>query len=103
VGPDRWELDARGAAGTWVSTRVAYYPLWRAESGARHRATRAGPVGDLEVRLEDGDERLTLRYGPGLPEMAGLGVTLAALLTVGVLGVVGRRRGARSLARRVST
>jgi hypothetical protein len=88
VAAARWQFTARGAAGTWVSARVAYYPLWQAEAGGRARATRPGPVGDLEVRLEDGDERLTLRYEPGLPEIAGLGVTTAALLTVAVVGVL---------------
>jgi hypothetical protein len=94
VGPNRWALSVRGPAGAWVSTRIAYYPLWSAESGGRVRATRAGPLGDLEVRLEDGDERLTLQYAPGLPERAGLGVTLVALLAVAALGVAPRWRGA---------
>jgi hypothetical protein len=87
LGPDRWEFTARGAAGTWVSARMAAYPLWHVESRGQVRATRTGPAGDLEVRLEQDDERLTLRYTPGLPEQAGCALTLGALLGVAVVAI----------------
>ena len=89
---DGWELTARGAAGTWVSARIASYPLWHAEAHGRPRAIRTGPVGDLEVRLEADDERLTLRYAAGYPERAGAVITFVALLAVGIMAVRNLRR-----------
>jgi hypothetical protein len=100
AGSDRWEFAARGAAGTWISARVASYPLWHVESRGQTRATRTGPVGDLEVRLEQNDERLTLRYAAGLPERAGFVVTLVALLGVAVAGIRRVRRGSAAPAAR---
>jgi hypothetical protein len=74
-----WRVTLAGEASPWTSTRVAYYPLWRAETDGARLDTRRGEDGMLEVRLTRAPQTLTLRYGPGLPEMLGVGVTLAAL------------------------
>jgi hypothetical protein len=93
--PNRWELAARGEGGAWVSARVAYYPLWRAASGGVPLPTRPGPAGDLEVRLDRPDPTLTLAYGPGIPEVAGMAVTAAAVLAL-IARALSRRRHSRA-------
>lgn len=74
-----WRVTLGGEAGAWVSARLAYYPLWRAESEGERLETRRGEDGVLEVRLTRAPRTLTLRYGPGLPELLGVGLSLAAL------------------------
>jgi hypothetical protein len=92
VGPGRWTTTLTADRDAWVSTRVAYYPLWRARVQGAPIETRRGSFGDLEVRLDTGAGARTvdLDYRPGAPEMAGLVVS-----AVGVIGlaVFGRRRG----------
>ena len=67
-------------AGAWVPARVAYYPLWRAEAAGARLEKRRGADGILEVRLTQPQQTVTLRYGPGVPEILGLAVTVAALV-----------------------
>ncbi len=74
-----WRLTLAGEVGAWVSARVAYYPLWRAETDGAPLETRRGEDGVLEVRLTRAVQPLTLRYGPGAPEILGVAVSLAAL------------------------
>jgi hypothetical protein len=90
IAPNRWLFDADGDPGTWVSAHLAYYPLWRAESGDVPLPTRQGPAGDLEVRLEHRDSAVTLSYRPGLPELTG--VALSALVLLALLARRLRRR-----------
>lgn len=68
-----------GQAGGWTPARVAYYPLWRAEADGAPLETRRGEDGLLEVRLARPAQTVTLRYGPGAPEIAGLVLTAIAL------------------------
>jgi hypothetical protein len=91
TGSNRWEFVARGEPGIWVTARVAYYPLWRAAADGVPRATRPGPVGDLEVRLERRDERVTLAYTAGLPERSGVVVSVVSLVVLGAAALRGRR------------
>ena len=86
----RWQLQAEGDAGAWVTARIAYYPLWRAEAEGEARAVRPGVVGDLEVRLGRRDETVTLVYAAGIPERVGVGLSLACGLLVAAKAV--RRR-----------
>lgn len=74
-----WRLTTAGEAGAWVSARVAYYPLWRAEGDGAPVDTRRGDDGLLEVRPTRASQALTLRYGPGVPEIAGVVLSAVAL------------------------
>ncbi|HEY3064650.1 MAG TPA: hypothetical protein VGL09_02605 [Methylomirabilota bacterium] len=92
VGRGVWRVALEGTADTWVSARLAYYPLWRAESGGRPLAIRRGELGQLEVRVPAARAVVDLRYGAGIPELAGTVIAFAALaVTVGLL-VSGRQR-----------
>lgn len=91
VGAGRWTITVTADRDAWVSTRTAYYPLWRARVQGGPVETRRGSFGDLEVRLDPGAGARTidLDYGPGGPEISGLVVT-----TLGVIALVAfRRRG----------
>ena len=68
-----------GEAGGWTSARVAYYPLWRADADGTPLQTRRGADGLLEVHLARAAQTVTLRYGPGPPEIAGVALTAIAL------------------------
>jgi hypothetical protein len=75
-----WRIALAGEVGAWVPARVAYYPLWRAEAAGARLEKRRGADGILEVRLTQPQQTVTLRYGPGVPEILGLAVTVAALV-----------------------
>ena len=90
VARDRWTitLTAEADRDGWVSTRIAYYPLWRARVDGAPVETRRGRIGDLEVRLDGRANTRTveLSYGPGAPELGGIAVSLiggVAWLVVG--------------------
>ncbi len=74
-----WRITLAGEAGGWTSARVAYYPLWRAEGDGAPVPTRRGADGLLEVRLPRMLQTLTLRYAPGVPEIAGVALSALAL------------------------
>jgi hypothetical protein len=80
AGPGRWVLDVPPEPGAWVTTRTAFYPLWRVEHGGRPLPTRRGPAGDLEVRLDASGGPVELRYAEVDPfGAAGAALTVAAL------------------------
>ncbi|MBI5628805.1 MAG: hypothetical protein HY953_07780 [Candidatus Rokubacteria bacterium] len=67
---------------------IGYSPLWTAHAGGRALATRRGETGLLEIRAPARETlSVDLRYGPGLAEWAGVGLSAAALL----LMCLGRR------------
>ena len=74
-----------GDAGGWTSARVAYYPLWQAEIDGGPVETRRGADGLLEVRLGRAPQTVTLRYGPGAPEIAGIALSAVALIAWAVV------------------
>lgn len=74
-----------GAPGGWTSARVTYYPLWRAEADGAPLETRRGEDGLLEVRLARASQTVTLRYGPGAPEIVGIALSALALAAWAVL------------------
>jgi len=90
VAPGRWTITLPADRDGWVSTRTAYYPLWRARVQDEPIATRRGDLGDLEVRLSgSGSPRaVELAYGPGTPEIAGIVVSVVG----GVVWLVLSRR-----------
>ena len=75
-----WRISLAGEQGAWVSARVAYYPLWRAESDDGVLETRRGEDGLLEVRLTRLLQQVRLYYAPGWPEWIGVAFSAAALL-----------------------
>ena len=92
VGPGLWTITLAGGPNGWVSTRTAYYPLWRARADGAPIETRRGRDGDLLVKLEPGGTRaVELYYRPGAPEICGLVVSAG-----GVVGLVALRRRARA-------
>jgi hypothetical protein len=101
VAPGRWQIEAHGEPGAWVSAHIAFYPLWHAKSGGVPLLTRQGPAGDLEVRLERRDSPITLSYRAGVPEVAGVTVSGLALLALVVPPLTGRVI-ARPMSRRSS-
>jgi hypothetical protein len=74
-----WRITLAGEAGGWTSARVAYYPLWRVEGDGAPVPTRRGADGLLEVRLTRVLQTVTLRYAPGVPEIAGVALSALAL------------------------
>jgi hypothetical protein len=78
---ERWRLTVNGEVGAWVPMRMAYYPLWRAEADGQRLEKRRAADGLLEVRLTQPSQMVTLRYSAGVPEILGLAVTAAALVT----------------------
>jgi hypothetical protein len=74
---ERWRIVLDGDPGSWVSARIAFSPLWRAEAGADALAVRRGELGDLEVQLPRPTTAVDLVYRDGQWERAG--IVLAAL------------------------
>ena len=95
IAPDRWTITLAADRDVWVSTRTAYYPLWRASVQGAPLETRRGRLGDLEVRLRGSGSPpavVDLSYGPGTPEISGIVVSVVG----GVVWLaVSRRRGKR--------
>jgi len=98
VARDRWTITLTADADRdgWVSTRIAYYPLWRARVDGAPVETRRGRIGDLEVRLDGRANTRTveLSYGPGAPELGGIAVSLIGGVAWLVVGW--RRRASRA-------
>jgi len=74
-----WRVALAQEGGGWTSARLAYYPLWRAEADGGPLRTRRGDDGLLEVRLTRPTQVVTLRYGPGAPELTGIALTAVAI------------------------
>ena len=88
VGPDRYVAFISSPEGGWVSTGMAWSPLWRARTPTGSVATRQGELGLLEVELPRGaGGELALHHRPGLAEWAGAFASLAALVVL----LLGRR------------
>jgi hypothetical protein len=95
IAPDRLAVTLATDRDAWVSARIAYYPLWRANAQGEPVETRRGSLGDLEVRLGPGARTVELAYGAGAPEIAGT-ITSA----IGILACLALSwRRARSLTR----
>lgn len=77
---DTRRVTLAGDGGAWVPTRMAYYPLWRAEAAGERLERRRGADGILEVRLTQPQQTVTLRYRAGVPEIVGLALSAAALV-----------------------
>ena len=92
-GPGRLRMTVTGS-GTWVSTRLAYYPLWRAFTDGRALPTRRGALGDLEVRVDRAPAVVDLAYAPGAAETTGVAITALSLVVLAVAVATTRRRSA---------
>jgi hypothetical protein len=80
VGPDRYVAFLPSPEGGWVSTGIAWSPLWQARTPAGSVATRQGELGLLEVELPKGaGAQLVLHHRPGVAEWTGALVSLAAV------------------------
>jgi len=91
VATARWTITLTGDRDSWVTTRTAYYPLWRARVDEAPLETRRGASGDLEVKLiATGPSVVTLDYGARAPEIAGLVVTAAGIIALAALAWRGR-------------
>ena len=84
-GPGRWTIALTAGPDGWVSTRTAYYPLWRARVDGVPVETRRGTDGDLQVKLDParGLHAVDLDYRARVPEVCGVVVT-----ALGVVGLV---------------
>ena len=91
IAPGTWRITLTGNRDAWVSARVAYYPLWRAESAGAPLPVRRSPAGQLEVRLPADRVVVDLRYGAGVPELAGVAVSAAALAVTVAIAARSRR------------
>ena len=90
VAPGRWTITLTSDRDPWVTTRMAYYPLWHARVEGVPMETRRGADGDFEVKLDAGATRaVELDYRAGAPEIAGVVVTVLGLVGL----VVFWRRG----------
>ena len=94
VEPGHWRVTLDGTPGTWVSTRSAYYPLWRATQEGRPLPVRRGSLGELEVRLAASSSPVDLTYRPCAIEWTGVAVSGTAAL-VGLALLVGRASSRR--------
>jgi len=79
VGSDRYVVVLTSPEAGWVSTGIAWSPLWRARGPSGALPTRQGELGLLEVELPvtPGVE-VALHHRPGVAEWAGALVSLAA-------------------------
>lgn len=91
VSADRYFVFLPSPEGGWVSTGLAWSPLWRARIPGGTVATRQGELGLLEVELpKAAGAELVLHHRPGLAEWAGALVSLAAVAVL----LLARRRAA---------
>src|SRR5262249_20706461 len=69
AGPGRWTIALAAGPDGWVSTRTAYYPLWRARVDGVPVETRRGTDGDLQVKLDParGMHKVDLDYRARVP------------------------------------
>jgi hypothetical protein len=98
-GGDRWRLAVTPRDDGWASARVAYSPLWRASVDGARVPTARDDYGQLLVKAGR-PATLQLRYGPGVPELAGVAVSAVAAAGVGLAWWRARRRAASLIAAR---
>jgi 6-pyruvoyl-tetrahydropterin synthase related domain len=85
-GPDRYLVFLAQPEAGWISTGVAWSPLWHAQTAGGSLPTRQGELGLLEVEVTAARGlEVTLQHHPGVAEWAGALVSLvaAAVLLLG--------------------
>jgi len=88
----RWRLHVTEGSGGWVTTGIAFYPLWRAETRSGPLDTRADSIGILEVHAPGGQPiEVDLVYREGPWEWAGLVASALALMFWGGTAWMTRR------------
>jgi len=93
AGDQIWRVNLPTHDAGWVSTGMAYGPLWRVRADRRPLLTRRDPLGLLEVHTPPGANAIELEYRPGAAEWTGLLVSAAAVVAL----IVRRRRRGASL------
>jgi hypothetical protein len=93
VASGRWREEIAAHPGGWMSSGVAYSPLWRARVAGATVLTRRDDLGMLEVEAPAGSAlTLELEYRPGVAEWTGLTISGLAALGLITFGLARRRR-----------
>jgi hypothetical protein len=91
AGRQRWRLTIPFHGAGWISTGMAYSPLWRCRDDGRLLPIRRDDLGLLEVNVPAGGATvIDLAHVPGEFELAGLGLTSLSCFALVVVWV--RRR-----------
>ncbi len=89
--PDTVELQVDSNAPGWVILRDTYFPGWLATVDGHAVEIRRADVLFRAVRVPAGKHRVRFAYQPSSVRLGG-GISLAALLGLGLFGAVNRRR-----------
>jgi hypothetical protein len=93
TGPEARRLALARHGGGWVSTPLAYSPLWRARIAGVALRTAPDDIGLLAVQAPAGDAlSIALSHEPGWAEWTGLGLSLASATYLGAAALRRRRR-----------
>ncbi len=84
-GAQRWQLAIGAHSGGWVSTGIAYSPLWQSRAGGERLPVRRGELGLLEVKAPAGPTVvIELSHVPGAAEWAGTALSAASALALAI-------------------
>jgi hypothetical protein len=84
VDAQRWRMSIPAGRGEWMPAGMAWSPLWRATAGGGPIETRRDEAGMLEVKAPPGTVAVELEHAPGPAEWAGLAITAASALLLGL-------------------
>ncbi|HET7876207.1 MAG TPA: hypothetical protein VFN71_11870 [Methylomirabilota bacterium] len=92
TGPQRWRLPVSPSPPGWMTTGLAYSPLWRATAGAIPLELRKNDMGLLEVNVLAGTpDQVVLEHTPGGAEWTGLAMSAASALALSLARIRSRR------------
>jgi hypothetical protein len=96
TGAEARRLDVTGHAGGWLSTPLAYSPLWQARAGDRALRTAPDDLGLLAIDAPPAITVIDLRHTPGAAEWSGVGVSALTVILLGMAGAWARHEARRS-------